>query len=149
MPSARSVVVSAVAWTVGAASSVGIGLVALTMIGTGFSDRPLEPVATPTAVDTASPGPWAAADPTTPTGSDHTVATRGGTLIVRCVQSGVFLVGWSPAPGYRTDDLQRGPAPTVSMTFESTDREVSVNVACEANTAQPTIHDEARTGLDN
>jgi hypothetical protein len=156
MPSARSVVVSTAAWTIGALSSVGIGLVALSMIGTGFADRPLQPLA-PNAVVTDSPdGPTPSTDtmsgqPTPSVGgaNDHTVVTRGGTVIVRCVQSGVYIVGWSPAPGYQTDDLRRGPAATVAISFESTTREVSINVSCEANTAQPTIHDEAKSPLDH
>ena len=62
MPSARSVVVSTAAWTIGALSSVGIGLVALSMIGTGFADRPLQPLA-PNAVVTDSPdGPITSPD---------------------------------------------------------------------------------------
>jgi hypothetical protein len=154
MPSARSVVVSTAAWTIGALSSVGIGLVALSMIGTGFADRPLQALA-PNAVVTDSPDRPAGPDPMSaqPTASagpasDHTVVTRGGTIIVRCVQSGVYIVGWSPAPGYQTDDLRRGPAAQVGISFESVQREVSVNVICQANTAQPTIHDAAKTGPD-
>jgi hypothetical protein len=33
--------------------------------------------------------------------------------------------------------------------FESSSREVFVTVSCEANTAQPTIHDEAKSGTDH
>jgi hypothetical protein len=155
MPSARSVVVSTAAWTIGALSSVGIGLVALSMIGTGFADRPLQPLAPNAAVTDAPDRPvnpdTMSGQPTPSAGAanDHTVVTRGGTVIVRCVQSGVYIVGWSPAPGYQTDDLRRGPATQVGITFESTDREVSVSVSCEANTAQPTIHDSAKTGIDH
>jgi hypothetical protein len=156
MPSARSVVVSTAAWTIGALSSVGIGLVALSMIGTGFADRPLQPLAPNAAAVTDSPDTPAGSDtmsgqpsPSPAGTNDHTVVTRGGTVIVRCVQSGAYIVGWSPAPGYQTDDLRRGPAANVAITFENTQREVSVNVTCEANTAQPTIHDEATNGIDH
>jgi hypothetical protein len=159
MPSPRSVVVSTAAWTIGALSSVGIGLVALSMIGTGFADRGQQPLA-PSAVGSSAPAdsesPFGfdtpSAQPTpsvTPAGTNHTVTTRGGTVIVRCVQSGAYMVGWSPAAGYQADDLRRGPAVTVGITFESTTREVSVSVICEANTAQPTIHDEAKSPLDH
>lgn len=155
MPRARSVVVSTAAWTIGALSSVGIGLVALSMIGTGFADRPLQPMAPNAAVTDAPDRPanpdMMSGPPSSSggTGNDHTVVTRGGTVIVRCVQSGVYIVGWSPAPGYQTDDLRRGPAAQAGIMFESSSREVFVTVSCEANTAQPTIHDEAKSGTDH
>jgi hypothetical protein len=91
--------------------------------------------------------PTASASPSA--GSDHTVPTQGGTLIVRCVQSGVYLLGWSPAAGYQSDDLRRGPAPVVGITFESTTREVAVTVRCQGNTVQPTVRYGATSPTDH
>lgn len=152
---ARSLFASTIAWTIGAASSVGIGLIALTMIGTGFGNGPLQPLS-PNAVDqpaaTGAPGPSPSA-----TGSSqqfasavHTVATTGGNAFVQCGQSGAYLYGWAPAPGYHIDEMRRGPGTVVTITFKSDQNEVSVFAHCIGDTVQPTIRNDDRShGHDN
>jgi hypothetical protein len=150
---ARSLAASTIAWTIGAVSSVAIGLVALTMIGTGFGDGPLQPLSTnassqpaPGVSDGADPSPSAgggasAARPTS-AATVHTVSTTGGNAFVQCVQSGAYLYGWAPAPGYHVDDLWRGPAAVVRITFQNTLHEVTVTARCTGDTVQPIVQND-------
>jgi hypothetical protein len=152
---ARSLAASTIAWTIGAASSVGIGLVALTMIGTGFANGPLQPLS-PNAVDPPAatgapdPSPSATGASAEPGEAVHTVATSGGNAFVQCGQSGAYLYGWAPAPGYHIDDVRRGPANVVTITFKSDQHEVSVIAHCTGDVVQPTIrNDDSGRGHDN
>jgi hypothetical protein len=144
---ARSLAASTIAWTIGAVSSVGIGLVALTMIGTGFAEGPLQPLSPnpvdpPAAAATGAPDPSPSATsspaPTTAV-TVHTVATTAGNAFVQCVHAGAYLYGWAPAPGYSVDDVRRGPASVVMITFQSTQREINVTARCIGDRVQPTI----------
>ncbi len=157
----RPVVTSVVAWTVGAATAIAVGVIALSLIGSGLTAGPIPPLA-PNAVTQPAPSsspttPAAPATATTsahppthpaptrtdpPTTSDRTVTTHGGTVIARCRPTGAYLVAWSPAPGYRVDDVQRGPAPTARVTFEGLGHEVKVSIACPGGMPEPTITGE-------
>src|SRR5512139_1022951 len=155
VPRFSPVVVSVVAWTAGAATAVAVGLLALSAIGVGLTDD---------AVRSLSTNPPYEADPTTPNapattattatsprpettpprdgGSERTVMSRGGNVVARCRASGAYLVGWSPAPGYRAVDVARGPAPTARLTFVAHDSEVKITVRCVGGAVQSSIEDE-------
>jgi hypothetical protein len=45
--------------------------------------------------------------------------TTPGTVAAQCDGSQAVLVSWSPNPGYRVDDVVRGPAAQASVWFES------------------------------
>ncbi len=159
----RPVVTSVVAWTVGAATAIAVGVIALSLIGSGLTAGPIPPLA-PNAVTQPAPSssPTTPAAPATtgahpptppaptrtdpPTASDRTVTTHGGTVIARCRPTGAYLVAWSPAPGYRVDDVQRGPAPSAWVTFESRDNEVKVSIACPGGVPEPSITGEGPGG---
>jgi hypothetical protein len=150
MPRLRTLLITGVAWTIGAVSSVGIGLVALTMIGTGISGAPLShnaPIPVVGVDPSEAPAPTATPSPTTSAaaGTNGTISTGGGTIIVQCRQSVAYLVAWSPAPGYRPDDVQRGPAALVGVTFEGAS-EFHVSARCVGGSPQPTIRDDTRDG---
>ena len=161
----RPVAASVVAWSMGAATAVGVGLVALSSIGTGFADQPLQPLAgtsvsqpaAPTTAAPTHPAPSTTTGPPQPTvatagnpvSADRTINSVGGTVIARCLSAGAYLVGWSPAPGYNTDDLRRGPAAFASVTFESLQHEVQVSVRCIGGIPQSTVRAENSTGLDH
>lgn len=144
----RPVVASVVAWSVGAATAIGVGLVALSSIGTAIADRPVQPLAGTGPTSAVTPTPDAAAPSSSATASasasDQTIKSAGGTVIARCLPGGAYLVGWSPAPGYHAEDLRRGPAATARVKFEGSAREVTVTVRCTGGVAQPSIQDEAR-----
>lgn len=81
----------------------------------------------------ASPPPVAG------TAAGHTVATRGGTVIARCNPNDAYIIAWSPAPGYRSDDVVRGPAPWPSVTFVAPGDSVKIVVHCVNGLVQPDI----------
>jgi hypothetical protein len=151
-----SVVAGVAAWTVGAAAAIGVGMLALSLVGSGLTDtgaaaganvvvnQPDPLVATPpTSAPSPAVGPTASVSPSTGT---RTIPSAGGTVVARCGDGGAYLVVWSPAPGYRTDDVLRGPAATVRVAFEGNGREVKIAVTCVGGTPQPAIHDE-RSGI--
>jgi hypothetical protein len=51
----------------------------------------------------------------------------------------VYLVSWSPEPGYRARDVARGPALQGSVRFDGDDIEVSVSVRCVRDTPVATV----------
>jgi hypothetical protein len=154
----RPAAASIAAWTTGAVAAVGVGLLALSLIGNGLTDDAIQPV-TPEAVERAASmppstpaGPPGAVSPTAsarPTGSPEPVAERlvsssGGTVVARCTGASVYLVYWSPAQGYRVDYVARGPAEAARVTFEGNGREVKISVSCLAGVPDASIHQEER-----
>jgi hypothetical protein len=141
----RPIAASVTAWTVGATTAVGVGLISLTLIGGGFGEGPIAPHDLGQPTEPAAPGiPRTlspAATTTTPVPADRTIASRGGTVIARCHNNDAYLVGWSPAPGFRPDGVVRGPAATVKVVFVAYHRSVRVTVTCSDGLLEPTITD--------
>lgn len=153
----RPVAASLAAWAVGAAAAVAVGMLALSLIGNPLSDGPIEnlnattvtqtsadpPTASPVAPSSTSTSSAPASKSGSPTASgkssDRTVNSRGGTVVARCTPGGAYLVGWSPAPGYRLDDIVRGPAPVARVTFGTRSTEVKITISCVSGTVQPFI----------
>lgn len=82
-----------------------------------------------------SSSPVAAAPPTStpasPTpGPPRQFSTSGGVLIAQCTGQLAYLVSWSPAAGYRVDDVRRGPATLAQVSFVSGMQELAVGVRC-------------------
>jgi hypothetical protein len=74
--------------------------------------------------------------------------------VARCDASTVSLVSWSPNPGYRADDVVRGPAVKATMKFESdTANDLFLTVTCVNGVPQLTerveIDDHGGTGDDH
>jgi hypothetical protein len=149
------VVVSLVGWTTGAATAIGVGLIALSAIGVGLAEGPIRPLSTNpqsgparVPVETLSPTPpgqrTSTGPATAPAGasSERTVTSRGGNVVAACRASGAYLVGWSPAPGYRAEDVARGPAQQARLTFKKPEREIKVTVRCVNGVVQASIEDE-------
>ncbi len=157
-----SISMSATAWLAGAATSVVIGLVALSLIGNGFADGPLQPL-TPAAATPMSSGTTASDDPFTAThtitpapkdasvsappastgntsaATDRSVSSGGGTAVFRCQPGGAYLVAWSPGPGFEADDLVRGPASAARITFEGRQSTYEIVARCSEGVIQPTV----------
>lgn len=67
------------------------------------------------------------------------VGTPGGTLVVQCQGDLASLLSWSPKPGFRADDVVRGPAASAGLWFESdSDNDVKVEFTCSAG--EPMAH---------
>jgi len=64
---------------------------------------------------------------------------------VRCTSQGAFLTA-TPALGYRADDLQQGPAPTVWVSFRNNSAEVHVTASCATGQPRFTVSSEPRGG---
>lgn len=146
MSAPRRVLASVAAWLVGAAASIGIGLLALSLIGNGLTDGAIQPLTeeavakaistrptvTATGVPAGSAGPTAT--PTTGHDSEHLLSSVGGTAVARCTDGSAYLVSWSPAQGYRTGKVVRGAAVEVLVVFENesggTERKVMLFASC-------------------
>ena len=154
------VAASVVAWTLGAAVSVGVGLLALSLIGVGLTtdsgDHLTQPVGrADSPVVTITPSPpsdnpsaTASAAPTDPAavGTNRTIDTIGGNVVARCEPGGAYLVSWSPSPGYRADNVDRGPKAEARVSFESTTREINIRVTCIGLTVHPFIENDDHGG---
>jgi hypothetical protein len=144
-----------VAWTLGAAVSIGVGLLALSLVGVGLTGdsgdhltQPVDRADTPVATVTAPPSaePLASSSASTPssaiTGPSRTIDTAGGTVVAQCVNGNAYLVYWSPSPGFRSSDVNRGPAAEARVGFEGGTREIKVRVTCVGLTVHPSIEEE-------
>ncbi len=153
---ARRTIVALVAWAVGAALSVSIGLLALSKISdrldSGAARQPVpwtapvpsrSPTGTPwspaprSATPAAAPVQRGDASPThTPT-ADQVVSSTGGSAVVRCGSDGAYLVSWSPQPGYSIGPVSRGPETVAQVVFESAGGTIRLAVRCVGGVAQP------------
>lgn len=164
----RAVVRGVLAWIIGAAVAVGVGMLALSRIGYGSSTSTVQPLssgpaAAPAAPPSASasalpavspsvsaaPGRPPAAPPPRPRRSspqmsrERVFSSLAGSAIVRCARDAAYLVSWSPEQGYWVDDVRRGPAPEVTVEFENRQTEVRLRVWCDNDVPQ------ARIGFEN
>lgn len=96
---------------------------------------PVVPRATGTPQATGTPR--ATGTPQTPVpaadGTVRTLRSRAGQVTARCGDGLAYLEAWSPNPGYRVDEVVRGPAAVASIWIESDSYDdVELLVRCEA-----------------
>lgn len=172
----RRTLASALAWGVGAGAAIGVGLLALSLIGDGLGVRPVDQLLPNTA---SQPNPQAASSsdrsfvarpgstlpgqrrqgpagsPTpgtpslapvpgtpggpVPSGAAQQISSPGGTVIAQCTDTGVYLVSWSPAQGFRMGSVHRGPNPWANAVFKSPKRDYTVWATCVPGTLQSRI----------
>lgn len=146
MPRLRPLLAGTSGWLVGATASAGVGLLALSMIGVGPAEQPLQPETAIAPMESTSPAavtpkatpsrsPHARPTPTRPTKSaapptQRVLTSPGGTVLAQCDGDQAYLVYWTPAQGYHTDDIFRGPALTAHVTFEGRGPEIRIEVTC-------------------
>jgi hypothetical protein len=153
----RAVLAAVLAWCVGAAAAVTLGLVSISLIGATLTDRAV-PSQSPTAEQSAQldrradeviSSPTAPASPSAPTSDmpstqtsdqERLISSPGGTMLARCSAAGAYLVSVSPAPSYRATGVSDGPAPEATVTFQSGQGEVEVVVRCLSGVPHATIH---------
>ena len=136
-----------VVWLLVAVGTAAVSTAALDIAGAGIlgpGNQPLsqQDVARQLASATASPsmsaGPSSGSASTGPLAAPSTtptprgLATPGGTIVAQCDRDQVTLRSWSPAQGYRTDDVQRGPASVASIKFNNGKSDVVITVTCPA-----------------
>lgn len=152
-PPLRWISANATAWLVGAAASVGVGVLALSKIHDAFASGGVQLMSPDTVTGPVTEQPTGVANPDkslTPDdpstshashthGTERALTSRGGSFVARCGAGQVYLASWSPAPGYHADDVRRGPATEVRLTFEAKDSEIVVAIRCVAGVPQASI----------
>lgn len=96
----------------------------------------------PTSQQSEQPSAEPSDEPTTPKPSHtrntqssppttvRTIGSRGGTVVAQCTSGHVYLRSWSPAAGYRVDEVQRGPGSEAAAKFVNSNTEVTLQVRC-------------------
>jgi hypothetical protein len=154
-------VVVLAAWSIGAATSIGVGLLALSLVDGTFEEEssqlanadPVVPAEPPPATSPVAnpshptPGP---SDSTSPTpaparsgGTPRQLTSTGGSVVARCYGADAYLLYWTPAPGYRAHDVMRGPAATARLEFEGRAGEQHLTIQCVNGV--PRLKTEAET----
>jgi hypothetical protein len=101
----------------------------LAQAGLGTSSSQSSSPSSPSS--SVDPGPSPAGSGAVTAGNGDMLSTRPGTVVATCSAGKVTLVSWSPNPGYRADDVVRGPAAKASVWFESDSHDdVLVEVSC-------------------
>ena len=141
----RTVALAAL-WTASAASAVGLGFLAVSLV-----DAEASPVTRPiAATESVSASPAGSHDAGLPTPAPQPpaappsgeYATVGGTVFASC-DGGILQVAAAPATGWWVDDQdQHG-----EVEFESATREIEVHVACADGV--PSFRDEGLRADEN
>jgi hypothetical protein len=96
-------------------------------------------------------GPTPTHSPTSSASITRVLTSSGASVVVRCSSASssatVYLVSWSPAQGYRVDDVRRGPAQEASIDLEG--HEGSVSVTYDCSSTGPVQHVEQDDGSDS
>lgn len=162
---------SALAWTLGAVASIGVGQLALAMIEDGLAVAPpmsvtADDAAGPSLTTPAPPPPPAstptptrrskdpsAAPPrtrqpatpsataTSPPGARRLLTSPGGTAAAECSATGVYLISWSPAQGYLVGKVKRGPADSAHVYFQSGKHHVKLYLWCVGGVPQKVVEE--------
>lgn len=111
-------------WVVAATAATAVALVAVSAIGTDIFGGGQDPLSQSEVNSLLSSTPSTTQEPEgTPT------VTEGGTVIARCVTSGlVEILSATPAQGYSVDDDELEDHPSVK--FKSADTEIEIRLRC-------------------
>ncbi|MGI5524263.1 serine/threonine-protein kinase [Micromonospora sp. CA-259024] len=89
---------------------------------------------------TNTPGPT----PTTPIApSGVPVDARGGTITVRCVGRSAEVLAVTPAPGFRAEEYDPGPATRIQVELTSTEHRSEIRVHCPNGRPRPQVKERA------
>ena len=139
-------------WLAGAAAAATGVTLALSALGSGLfgtAGQPLSAAQVEQQLAQAGPEPSAAAagspQATDQGGTPGVKNTSGGGVVVQCTSQGAILTA-IPWQGYSADDLLRGPAPVVSVSFRSGSAEVRVAASCATGQPRFTVSTEPRGG---
>jgi len=58
------------------------------------------------------------------------LGSPGGSAVARCTGGLAYLVSWSPAPGFSSDNARRGPDDEARVRFRSGETRVMLFVTC-------------------
>lgn len=135
-----------VGWVAGAISASAVGLFALSAIEIGPVNQtsvPDLPAATADSTGGVSATPTATHKPSSGAAVDRLLNSAGGNVVARCSAEGAYLVSWSPAQGYKAEDVRRGPAAAAKVSFEYHDGgQYEVTVRCVNGVPQAAVKRE-------
>ncbi|MPZ25235.1 MAG: hypothetical protein GEV12_01970 [Micromonosporaceae bacterium] len=129
-------------WVVAAVAAIGVTTAAVTVANAGggrddvlSQDEVSRQLGEQTGAPPATGAPETSA-PATPgpsgEGVSRTLRSQAAQLVASCAGAGAYLETWSPNPGYRVDEVVRGPAPQALLWVESDSFEdVQILVQCE------------------
>jgi hypothetical protein len=154
-------------WVVAAVLAVGVTTAAVTVANaSGGQDdvlsqeevsrqlgqetgEPVAPEATGTPQTPGTPGGDDPAGPADGAGEVRTLRSQAGQVAAQCADGLAYLTAWSPNPGYRVDEVVRGPAAVASVWIESDSfDDVEILVSCEGGEpvltemVEPDDHDD-------
>lgn len=101
------------------------------------SPSPAAPSGSRSASAPPPPPPTTPAAPTP--GPPRQFNTQEGVVTAQCIGPQAYLLSWSPAPGYKVDDVRRGPAPVAKVQFEMFGSRRESVVAVECSTGAPRL----------
>jgi hypothetical protein len=144
----------AMLWFAVAAAATAAGVAAIDVLENGITGsevRPLDGDAVRRALSHATATSVPAPGPSTPPPSGavtRNLAAGGGTVTARCVGERATLLAWTPAQGFRAEEVSRGPAPAASLKLTSGSDEYEVTVTCASGVpvAHPIKDDGHRRG---
>jgi hypothetical protein len=139
-------------WLAAAVVAVGAGTIAVVAAAADTGDRltqdeiarQLEEARRGSSAPTGTQSPTETASPSDGTGA-VTLTPTGALIQAVCDGSSVYLASWSPRPGYRVDEVSRGPAEEAFVYVESDSADdVTIFVRCENGTpvASPVAEDD-------
>ncbi|MEV4659066.1 serine/threonine-protein kinase [Micromonospora sp. NPDC049301] len=113
--------------------------------GTAPSAAPTGPGGTPPPSPTVGvPGPTPTrAAPTPAPRPGVPVDTQGGTVTVRCVGGSAEVLGVTPAPGYRAEAYDPGPAKKIEVELTSAGHQSEIRVHCANGRPMPKVKERA------
>jgi uncharacterized membrane protein YgcG len=72
-----------------------------------------------------------------------------GTVVASCARGAAYLVSWSPAQGYGSDQIFRGPAAVAKVTFDAGGSAMTMAISCHGGTPTAATfwgHDDGGSG---
>ncbi|GAA1274285.1 hypothetical protein GCM10009677_29340 [Sphaerisporangium rubeum] len=142
----RGPLLATLGWFTAATLTTATTTWAITLLGQGLSEPVVSPMSASQiaqALATATPAtpPGATTPPTTtrtptpePSSSQpgRAFTTQGGTVVATCTAGRPTLLAWSPAQGYKTDDVNDHSGHEVSVEFESETVKIEIRITCTA-----------------
>lgn len=152
----RHPILTAVGWLAATVAATLVGLGAIQLIGAGITGTPggvrdqreveralasPEPATSTPAVSPAPTRTAASPSPTATGAARRGFGGPGGSAVAECVPSGVRLVSWVPAQGYRVKEVERGPDDHVKVRFVGPDGDHELRLRCVDGVPVSEVHD--------
>jgi hypothetical protein len=111
-----------------------------------------DPKPSSSATQKTSPSPGsttATSKPPAPTAVVRTLASKGGSVVAACRSGQVTLRSWSPAVGFRVDEVDAGPGGEAEIRFVSRTAEVKMQLRCVSGAPVAQTEYDSESGDDD